>query len=296
MHEVKIIRPAKVLFPQDGITKADLIAYYQRIAGRILPFLEERPLVVQRYPDGIGRPGFIQKTAGPYYPAWVRKVTVPKIGGAVKHVVCDNLDTLTYLANQACIALHTWLSRVENLNGPDQMIFDFDPSRPNDLAGVIGGALALKDELDDLGLPAYVRTTGSRGVHVIVPLDGEADFDFVRAFARRLASTIVNRDSTRYTLEIHKEKRRGRVFIDVNRNAYAQSAIATYSVRALPRAPVAIPVHWNELRDPRFRPDAFTIRNVFDRLDRIEDPWQQFWRESVSLESATRKLENLQAS
>ncbi len=305
MHEVRITRPTKVLFPEDGITKGDLIQYYERIADRMLPYLADRPLVVQRFPDGIGKPGFIQKTAGPYYPAWIRKVTVKKVGGTVKHVVCDDASTLVYLANQACVTLHTWLSRVDNLNCPDQMVFDFDPSRDSDIAGVVGGALALKDELDHLDLPAYVKSTGSRGVHVVVPLDvgakevsakGGHNFDFVRAFARQIAATIVNRDSTRYTLEQHKEKRRGRVFIDVNRNGYAQSAVATYSVRPRPGAPVSVPLEWNELRQSRFRPDAVTVRNVFERLDRIDDPWKHFSRDAVSLDGAIRKLENLQAS
>jgi bifunctional non-homologous end joining protein LigD len=296
MHEVKITRPSKVLFPEDGITKGDLIHYYERIADRMLPYLSDRPLVVQRFPDGIGKPGFIQKTAGPYYPAWIRKVTVKKIGGAVKHVVCDNTSTLVYLANQACVTLHTWLSRVSDRNCPDQMVFDFDPSRDNDIASVVGGALALKDELEHLDLPAYVKSTGSRGVHVVVPLEPHHDSDFVRAFARRLAATIVNRDSTRYTLEQYKEKRRGRVFIDVNRNAYAQSAVANYSVRPRPGAPVSVPLEWKELRERRFRPDAVTMRNVFERLDRIDDPWEHFSRDAVSLDGAIRKLEKLQAS
>jgi bifunctional non-homologous end joining protein LigD len=293
MQEVKITRPSKLLFPRDGISKGELIEYYKRIAGRMLPHLADRPLMLQRFPDGIERAGFMQKTAGPYYPPWIRKVTVKKAGGTVKHVVCDDAATLVYLANQAAITLHTWLSRSADLYHPDRMVFDFDPSRADDIAGVTGGALALKDTLDDLELPAYVNTSGSRGVHVTVPLEGKRDFDFVRGFARQVAFAVANRDSSRYTLEAHKEKRRGRVYIDVNRNAYAQTAVAVYSVRARAGAPVAAPLEWRELRKESFRPDAITIRNIFQRLETIEDPWRRFGNSAASLDDAARKLESL---
>jgi bifunctional non-homologous end joining protein LigD len=251
-HDIEISRAGKVLFPDDGITKAELVSYYLRIAPRMVPHLAGRPLVLQRFPDGIGRTGFIQKAAGPYYPDWIKKATVKKAGGTVKHVVCDDAATLVYLANQACITLHTWLSRTDDLNCPDQMILDFDPSGDDDLAGVVGGALVLKELLDGLELPAFVKSTGSRGVHVVVPLDGKQDFDSVRAFGRQLAAIIVDRDSSRYTLEQYKNKRRGRVFIDVNRNAYAQTAAAVYSVRARAGAPISVPLEWSELRKKSF--------------------------------------------
>jgi len=296
VHEIAITRPDKILFPQDGITKAELIRYYERIAPRMLPYLAGRPLVLQRFPDGIERPGFIQKAAAPYYPEWIKKVTVKKMGGTVKHVVSDDVATLVYLANQACITLHTWLSRAPDTNCPDQMVLDFDPSGDDDLDGVVGGALALKNILDGLDLPSYVKTTGSRGVHVVVPIDGKQDFDAVRAFARRLAGIVVDRDTGRYTLEQHKNKRHGRVLIDLNRNGYAQTAVANYSVRARPGAPVSVPLQWDELRKKSFRPDAFTIRNIFDRLEKIEDPWKDFWRHAASLEAAGQRLDNLSAA
>lgn len=293
MHEVKITRPSKLLFPRDGIRKGELIEYYKRIAGRMLPHLADRPLMLQRFPDGIGQAGFMQKTAGPYYPSWIRTVTVKKAGGTVKHVVCEDEATLMYLANQAAITLHPWLSRSADLYHPDMMVFDFDPSRADDIEGVTGGALALKDTLDDLELPAYLKTSGSRGVHVVVPLDGKRDFDFVRGFARQVAVAVVNRDSSRYTLEAHKEKRRGRVYIDVNRNAYAQTAVAVYSVRARAGAPVAAPLEWRELRKKSFRPDAITIRNIFERLETIDDPWRRFGSSAASLDAAAGKLGSL---
>jgi len=293
MHDVTITRPTKVLFPKDGITKAELVDYYRRIAPRMLPHLRGRPLALQRFPDGLDKPGFFQKSAGPYYPTWIRKVTVPKAGGTVKHVVCNDADTLVYLANQACITIHPWLSCVEHLHNPDEMIFDLDPSTQN-LAAVIDGAHMLHDVLENLDLPSYVKATGSRGLHVVVPLDASQDFDSVREFARTIASLLVERDPARFTQEAYKAKRGDRVFIDTNRNAYAQTAVAPYSIRPQDGAPIAMPLAWSELRKRSFRPDAVTIRNVFDHLS--ADPWKDFRRRAVTLERARRRVEKHHAA
>jgi bifunctional non-homologous end joining protein LigD len=262
----------------------------------MLPYLAARPLVLERFPDGIASPGFVQKAAAAHYPSRIKTATVKKVGGTVRHFVCGDVATLTYLANQACITFHTWLSRVGAIDSPDQMIFNFDPSRDGDVAGAVGGALVLKEILDDLELPAYVKSSDSRGVHVVVPLEAREDFEFVRDFARRLAAVIVDRDSSRYTLEQYKKNRRGRVFIDINRNAYAQTAAAPYSVRPRAGAPVSVPLHWSELRKKSFRPDAVIIRNIFDRFESVDDPWKRFWRDAASLEHAARKLEGVHAA
>jgi bifunctional non-homologous end joining protein LigD len=295
-HEIAITRPAKVLFPQDGITKGELIEYYARIAPVMLPHLRDRPLVMQRYPDGLDGPGFIQKSVATYYPKWIRRVTVRKVGGVVVHAVAADAATLVYLANQACVSFHTWLSRANQVERPDQIVWDFDPSRDTDLAGVVAGALALKELLEELNMPAYARATGSRGVHVVVPLTAKQDFDTVRSFSRRLAGILVDRDPARFTLEQRKADRGGRIFIDTNRNGYAQSAIATYSVRARAGAPVAVPLDWSELRKKSFRPDAYNIRNVFQRLQKFPDPWKDFRRRAVSLQAAGRRLDRLHAA
>jgi bifunctional non-homologous end joining protein LigD len=218
-----------------------------------------------------------------------------KAGGTIRHVVCDDAATPVYLANQACIAPHTWLSRVDRRNLPDEMIFDLDPST-DDFAAVIDAALALKRVLVDLELPVFIKTTGSRGLHAGVPLRPGQDFDSVRDFARRVAEIIVSADPARYTLEQYKNKRRGRVFIDVNRNAYAQTAVAVYAVRVRDGATVSVPLEWNELRKKNLRPDSFTIKTIFERLDRIEDPWKNVWRRAPSLEKARRRLEKRNAT
>jgi bifunctional non-homologous end joining protein LigD len=288
---VKITRPEKILFPEDGITKGDLIRYYERIAPSMLPYLEGRPVSMQRFPDGIDGPVFFQKAASPYFPSWIRKVTMKKTGGTVRHVVIDDVGTLIYLANQACITPHVWLSRYDKPRQPDQMIFDLDPST-EELSDVIEAARAFKAVLDDLELPAYVKATGSRGLHITVPLKPKEDFDEVRAFARELASIVIGRNPDRYTMEQYKNKRGGRVFIDTNRNGYAQTAVPAYAVRPRRGAPVAVPIAWDELRRKSFRPDGVTIQTVFERLESIPDPWKDFRRRATSLDNARKKLKS----
>jgi bifunctional non-homologous end joining protein LigD len=229
---------------------------------------------MQRYPDGIDKFGFFQKAAGAYYPSWIERATMKKAGGTVGHVVCENTATLVYLANQACIALHTTLSRADKPQHPDQMIIDLDPSGENDLAAVVDGALILKDLLEEKKLPVFLKSTGSRGLHVVVPLDRKQDFGAVHAFARSIAEALVARDSSRYTLEVSKKNRHGRVFVDINRNTYAQTAVAPYSVRVRPGAPIAVPLEWSEIRKRNFRPDGVNIQNIFERLERVGDSWR----------------------
>lgn len=295
-RDVKITRAGKILFPEDGITKQDLIDYYRRIASWILPHLRGRPLAMERYPDGIDKPGFFQKSAALYYPRWIETVTIKKkMGGTVRHVVCNDAATLMYLANQACVTPHIWLSRTDKLDYPDQMVFDLDPSEDS-FDPVKATAQSVKDLLDHLGLPAYLKTTGSRGLHIAVPLKRSEDFDSVRAFARELAEVVVSQEPGQRTLEQRKSMRRGRVFLDTNRNAYAQTVAPAYSVRARQGAPVSVPLDWNELRRKDLRSDGVTIRSVFNRLEKVADPWADFWRRGVSLAKARQKFEKLNAA
>jgi bifunctional non-homologous end joining protein LigD len=295
-HDVKITRPDKILFPEDGITKQELIDYYHRIAPWILPHLEGRPLVMERYPDGIDKAGFFHKAAPSYYPGWIKTVTIKKnTGGSVRHVICDDAGTLVYLANQACVTPHIWLSRRDKLDYPDQMVFDLDPSEDN-FEPVKTTAQSLKELLEWLGLPAYLKTTGARGLHVAVPLKRTESFDSVRAFARALAGILVSQEPGQRTLTQRKNMRRGRLFVDTNRNAYAQTMAPAYAVRARRGAPVSVPLDWNELRRKNLRPDGVTIRNVFDRLAEVGDSWADFWRHGASLNRARQKLEKLNAT
>jgi len=293
-REIEISRPEKVLFPDDGITKGDLIEYYARIAPRMVPHLQDRPLTLERYPNGIQTKRFFQKEVSSYFPKWIRRVTVEKVGGTVTHVVCNDTATLVYLANQACITPHIFLSRTDKLETPDQLVFDLDP-QGDDFDLVKATALDFKRLLDELQLPAFLKTTGSRGLHVVVPLRRRENYEAVRTFARDLAEIIVRKAPQSRTMEQLKANRGNRVFIDTNRNGYAQLVAPGYAVRARKGAPVSVPLNWDELKKKDLRSNSFTIRNVFQRLERMGDPWAQFWQSGVLLTRARQSLGSMRA-
>ncbi len=281
----------KVLFPRDGITKGDLVDYYQDVAPHILPWLRGRPLVLQRFPDGIEAEGFYQKQVGEHFPDWVETVEVEKSGdGSQELAVCNDAATLVYLANLGCVTLHPWLCRTDRLHHPDQLVVDLDPPG-RDFSVVRAAARACRELFDAIELPTFVKTTGSKGVHVVVPLDRSADFDAVRAFARDLMGVLAARQPDALTTEVRKNKRRGRVFLDVARNAYAQTAVAPYAVRPLPGAPVATPIEWSELS--RVDARSFTAEKVRRRLAQREDPWKGMARRAHGLGPARRRLDRL---
>jgi bifunctional non-homologous end joining protein LigD len=287
---IEISHPDRVLFP-DGTTKADLARYYERVAELMLPQVRGRPVHMQRYPQGIDGVAIQQKQAPDYFPAFVERARVPrKRGGAIEQVVIENTQTLVYLADQACVTAHTWLSRTGALDNPDQLIFDLDPSN-GELAALRDGARALRELLHEVGLRAYLKSTGSRGFHVVAPLDASAAFDDARALARALAQQLVDREGESFTLEQRKNRRGQRVYVDLGRNAYAQTAVAPYAVRARPGAPVAVPLDWEELA--RAEPRRFTVHNVFRRLARKRDPWADIAERPGSVAAARARLADL---
>jgi bifunctional non-homologous end joining protein LigD len=287
-RRVQISRPDKVLFP-DGITKAELAGYYDEIAGTMLPHLRDRPLNLERYPDGIEGERIVQQRAGRHFPGWIRRAEVEKRGGTVEHVVARDAATLVYLANQACITLHPWLSRKDALDRPDRLIFDLDPS-VSDPAEVRDAVRTMAGLLRELELDPWVMTTGSRGYHVTLPLKRRLSFDDVRAFAVGVASVAAKRHPRLFTTEQRKVKRERRVLIDVLRNAYAHTAVAPYAVRPRPGAPVATPLHFEELDDQATRADLWTIETVFRRLERDGDPWAQISSKPQTIAPARRRL------
>jgi bifunctional non-homologous end joining protein LigD len=289
-REIEISRPEKVLFPDEGITKGELIEYYARIAPWMLPHLRDRPLTLERYPNGIDTKRFFQKEVSSYFPDWIQRVTMEKVGGRVTHVVCNDTATLVYLANQACVTPHIFLSRLDKVHHPDQLVFDLDP-QGDDFEVVRSTARAFKQLLDELGLPAFLKTTGSRGLHVVVPLQRREDYEPVRNFARELAAIVVGQAPKERTMEQLKAQRGSRVFIDTNRNGYAQLIAPAYAVRARKGAPVSVPLDWSELKKKSLTSSSFTIRTVFDRLENTTDPWAEFWESAVSLTKARQVLQ-----
>jgi bifunctional non-homologous end joining protein LigD len=294
---VELSNTAKVLFPQDGITKGDLVAYYQAVAEAMLPLLRDRPVSMTRFPDGITKNGIVQKNVPAYFPDWITRVRVRKEGGSLQQVVCDKPATLVYLANQACIELHAFLSRLDDIDEPDQLIFDLDPPDGDRFGDVRVCALRLRELLTgELGLPAFVKTTGGRGLHIHVPLNARQDFDGVREFARAAAELLAARNPDLVTTEQRKDKRGPRIYADIMRNAYAQLAVAPYSVRARPGAPVATPLSWDELGDEGLYPGRFTLRTVPDRIrgtGSAGGPWAGMARRRPGLGRARESLRRL---
>jgi bifunctional non-homologous end joining protein LigD len=292
---VTVSHPDKQLFPT-GETKGDLAAYVAAIAPTMLPHLADRPLNLQRYPEGIDHRPIFQQHAPPHTPGWVTLATVPKEGGTVDHVVAADARTLVWLAQQNAVTLHAWLSRADRIDRPDRMIVDLDPTKADDPDGVRAAAQSFGDLLRELGLEPYVMATGSRGYHVTVSLQRRLDHDAVRAFARDVGRVAVARDPDTLTLQTRKAKRGERIYVDVQRNAYAHTAVAPYSVRARPGGPVATPLTWDELADPATRPDRFTIHDVPARIDRLGgDPWGAFAAAATALGPARRRLDTLLA-
>jgi bifunctional non-homologous end joining protein LigD len=282
------------MFPDEGITQGDLMEYYRRVAETMLPYLKGRPLTMQRFPDGIGDEGFYQKEAPDYFPDWIRRVSieVKEEGQEQPQVICENVATLVYLVDQGCITPHVWLSRADKLTHPDRLIFDLDPP-DDDFELVRSAAQSLREMLEGVGLLPFVMTTGSRGLHVVVPLDRSTDFDTVRSFAKNLAGVLAEREADRLTTKVRKDKRGNRLFLDYLRNSYGQNTVAPYAVRAKPGAPVATPLDWDELSDSNLHSQTYTLQNIFRRLGQKEDPWKGMMRHARSLSEPRRRLDNL---
>jgi len=292
-YSVTLEREEKVLFPGEEITKGALIRYYDDVANVILPHLRDRPLTLQRFPDGIEKEGFYQKEAPDYFPDWISRAPVPLAGeGSQEQVLAGNRATLVYLANQATITPHVWLSRLDEPDTPDRMVFDLDPAG-DDFTLVRAAARALNRILDAVGLTPFFMTTGSDGGHVWVPLRRKTGFDEVRAFARTVAECLAQANPERFTTRPRKGARKGRLYLDVGRNARGQTAVAPYAVRARPGAPVATPLAWEELDRKGLDSRTFNLRSIPRRLGQQPDPWKGMGRRAGSLSRARERWKEL---
>jgi bifunctional non-homologous end joining protein LigD len=278
---VAVSSPEKVLFPSEGITKGEVVGYYARVAPLMLPHVRGRPVALHQFPDGIGAEGFFRKSVPEHFPEFVRRAALPKEGGTTTYAVIDNVETIAYLANQNSITLHVWPARADRPQHPDRMIFDLDPGEAG-LGVVRSTARLLLEVLDDLRAPAFVKSTGSSGLHIEVPLDRSASFGEVGPLSRAVAGLVVQRDPEHVTLAKRKAKRGGRLFLDTWRNGYAQHAVAPYAVRALPGAPVAVPLDREEAVRWDFDPRRHTIRTLFRRVAQKHDPWADIGAHAVS--------------
>jgi bifunctional non-homologous end joining protein LigD len=287
-----ITHPEKVLFPEDGITKGDLAAYYKSVAPAMLPHLRGRPITMERYPGGIGAKGFWQKDVSKGFPAWLQRVEVPKKDGVVHHPIVTDAQSLLWVTNQNTITQHVWTSRVPHLQFPDVCVFDLDPSR-DDVAEVRAAAIGLRDLLDELGLPSWVKTSGSKGFHIVVPTDGKTPMHVAAGFADAVGKLLVRLAPDRLTQEFSKADRGGRIYVDTGRNGYSATFAAAYTVRAKRGAPVSAPCTWQELERGVVSPGTFTLRNMPDRIAKVGDLWNDMRRRGRSLNKPIEKLRRM---
>jgi DNA ligase D len=263
----------KIFWPNEGLTKGDLLGYFEAMAPFIVPALRNRPLTVKRYPDGIGGFSFFQKNAPRYTPDWVKTVRLPAWSAQrdVDYILCNSKRTLLWLANQAAIELHPWLSSVDRLDRPSHLVFDLDPPEGRfELA--VQAALATREVLEAAGLASAAKTSGAKGMHVYVPLQRRYPYDRVRQMAEELAHRVQEAEPELATTEFRLAKRGGRVFVDVGRVGMGAHTIAPYSPRARPGAAVSFPVAWDQV--PSVDPSRFTIRTVPGLLEQHGDLWQ----------------------
>ncbi|MGI2336200.1 MAG: non-homologous end-joining DNA ligase [Dehalogenimonas sp.] len=282
----------KSMFPDDAITKEQLILYYSRIAPVMLPHLAGRPLSFQRFPDGIKQEGFYQKNTPDYYPEWIQRVPTEGQDNIVNYATADSTAALIYFSQQAVITYHPWLSRLDKPQYPDIMVFDLDPAQ-SDFNSVRQAAFNLRQLLSELDLQSFVKTTGSRGLHIAVPLDRTHQFQEVKLFAESVAEVLGGRYPKELTTEMRIAKRAGRIFVDTNRNNSGQTAVAPYSVRAKRGAPVAAPITWEELAKPELNSSSYDIANVFELLNRRGDPWKAIYAQGQNLDQAVQAVKKL---
>lgn len=291
-----ITHPEKVLFPDDGITKGELCAYYQAMAPLMVPHIAGRPITMERFPAGIAKKGFIQKDVSKGFPDWLERVSVPKRqgepGDEVHYPLVTDERSLLWLANQNSITPHVWTARVPRLHHPDLCVFDLDPAE-EDAKALRAAALAVRELLDELGLPSLVKTSGSKGFHVVVPLDGKADYDTVWRFGHGAGAVLVKRHPTLLTQEFIKADRAGRILVDTGRNLAGATFAAVYAVRPKEGAPVSAPCTWDEVEGGIVGPRTFTLRTMEKRVGQVGDLWKGMERHARALREPLGRLEAL---
>jgi len=288
-HDVEITHGDKLLFPE--ISKRSFVTYHARIADTMIPHMQHRPVTMHRFPHGIHKEGFYHKNAPDYFPDWMQLHTVAKKeGGSTRYVICNDAASLVYVANYDCITPHIWLSTVGHIEKPNRLIFDLDPSE-RDIPTLKDTARNIKKIIETCGLTPFIMTTGSRGFHIVIPIQPDVTFDPARHFANSIAEHLADEYPETLTTAIRKKARDGRIFLDTNRIAYAQTGVAPYAVRAREHAPIATPITWDELDTSDLVPQSYTIENIFRRLGQIDDPWKDIDTHAGSIHEAQKRFD-----
>lgn len=293
-HELVLTNLDKILFPKAKITKLDLINYYIKMGAHMLPFMQNRALSLLRYPDGVLGQIFFQKNTPDYFPKWIKRVRVSlkTIDQFDDYMICNNLESLVYLANYVCVP-HAWLSLYDKLDYPNKIIFDLDPANTQDFNQVRLLSLELNSLLTRLGLKSWAMLTGSTGMHVVVPIKRNKPFNDVRMFAKDVASLLVKQNPNLYTLELNIAKRQDRIFIDTHRNSFGATAVVPYAVRDKEGAPIAMPISWQEVQDPMLDSQRYHLKNIDHYLAQELSPWPDYDQGLSTLAEPIKKLNKL---
>jgi bifunctional non-homologous end joining protein LigD len=288
---VVITHPDKMMFPDEGITKGELVDYYDAVAPLMLPHIVRRPITMERFNRGTSEKGFFQKNVSRGFPAWLERVEVPKKGGTVNHPIVTDARSLRWLANQNCVTMHVWPSRLPQLERPDVCVFDLDPSADN-AKTLVRAACALRDLLAEIGLTCWIKTTGSKGYHIAVPLDDTVTWHETAQLAHAVGTRLVERDPDHLTQEFSKADRGGRIYVDTGRNGYSATFAAAYTVRARPGAPVSAPCTWEEVETGTVTPRSITLRTMAERMRDVGDLWADMLTSGQSLTAALGAIES----
>lgn len=284
---ITITHPARQVFPEAGLTKGEVAKYYFGIAGHLLPHLVDRPLSVLRCPQGRDENCFYQKHLGKGLPEAVQAITVREEDGDADYLAIDDTEGLIALIQFGTLEFHPWLARKDRLDRPDLMVFDLDPGEGVAWPDLIAAGRSLREILDDLGLTSFPKLTGGKGMHLVVPLERRCNFDTSKSAAKAIMDRLHHQDPDRFLVTASKEQREGKIFLDYLRNGRGATAVAPYSTRARPGAPVAVPLSWDEL-GPDLRPDHYSISSLSRRLASLQgDPWKGF---SDTRQSLTRSI------
>jgi bifunctional non-homologous end joining protein LigD len=272
LAKVTLTHPERVLDPESGLTKRGLAEYLAEVADPMLPHIVGRPISFVRCPGGTGKACFYQKHSEAALPPGIGSVTIREKEGTGEYLTIDTAEGLIGLAQMGVLEIHPWSARVDDIERPDRLIFDFDPDPALPFARVVEAATEMRDRLGQLGLESFAKTTGGKGLHVVAPIRPEHEWPLVKDFAQAVA-TAMAADSERYVVQMAKAKRTGKIFIDFFRNDRGATAVAPYSTRARPGAPVAVPLTWSEVT-PALVPAHFTVETVPRRLAGLKaDPW-----------------------
>jgi bifunctional non-homologous end joining protein LigD len=276
--EINITHDDKIYYPRAEITKGQIIDYYLSVSKLILPYLKDRPLTMFRAPDGLKKAGFFQKNAGDYFPSWIatKKIKHRHQEGSTNHVLCNDQATLIYLVDQGCLEFHIWLSQINHPDKPDRIVFDLDLPKES-FAKVKKAALDLKSLLDNLDIPAFLMTTGSKGLHVVIPIQVKFGYAEVRQYALKIIDLFIKKHPKGYTRQSKKSGREDKVYLDYLRNAFAQTHICPFSTRVREGAPIAVPISWEDLQKKGFHSGYYNVQNAGKSfLRRKKDPWKEF--------------------